>query len=128
MAIVRRWLHVVLGGCLLCEGASTVAWMASRVVMIPAYDAVTLVVIVARGLIGAAQLAAGSLVWRQSPVGLALAPVVLLASAVLYALELGARLRPSSVYPGARGILVVVYTLYAVTAAVIVMRLRPRQS
>ena len=91
------------------------------------YDTIALLTIAARGAIAALQLAAGSLLWKRSPAGLAMAPALFLGSAALYALELGAGLRPSSVYPGARWLVIASYTLYAVIAAIVLVRIRRRE-
>jgi hypothetical protein len=127
MIIVSRVVTVVLCGCLLWEGASTGLWIASRLPMWRAYDGIALAAVVARGAMAALQLAAGSLLWKRSPAGLAMAPTVFLGSAALYALELGAGLRPSSVYPGARWLLVTAYGGYAVAAAVVLVTVRRRE-
>ena len=124
--MVAPWTRVLLCGCLMVEGASTALWMASRLSMLAAYGGLTLALMLARGLMGALQLTTGSLLWRRAPAGEKIAPAVFLTSAVLYALELGLRLRPSSVYPGARWILVGSYAAYAVTCAVLVRYPKPR--
>jgi hypothetical protein len=124
---VSRWVHVIVCGCLLVEGVSTGLWITARLSLLGAYDAITLGIIASRGAIAALQLAAGSLLWKRSPAGLALAPSVFLGSAALYALELGAGLRPSSVYPGARWLLVGAYAVYAITAAVVLVWIRRRK-
>jgi hypothetical protein len=122
--MVAPWTRVLLCGCLMVEGASTALWMASRLSMLAAYGGFTLALMLARGLMGALQLTTGSLLWRRAPAGEAIAPAIFLTSAALYALELGLRLRPSSVYPGARWILVVGYGIYAVTCAGLILRRR----
>jgi hypothetical protein len=122
--MVTPWTRVLLCGCLMVEGASTALWLTSRLSMLAAYGGLTLALMLARGLMGALQLTTGSLLWRRAPAGEAIAPAIFLTSAVLYALELGLRLRPSSVYPGARWILVVGYGIYAVTCAGWILRRR----
>ena len=97
-----RWIQAALGVCLLVEGASTGLWITSRIPVLAAYDGFTLAVVAVRGFTGALQLTAGSLLWKRSDAGLALGPVVLVASAILYALELGAGWGPNSVAPSAR--------------------------
>jgi hypothetical protein len=114
----------MLAACLLLEGASTAVWFASRVPLVAAYDGLTLSVVGGRGLFGALALISGALTWRGSPAGLTIAPGVLAGSAALYALELGAGLRPSSVYPGARWMLVLAYTVYALSASSFLVWLR----
>jgi hypothetical protein len=116
---------VLLCAGLVVEGASTGLWVASRLPVLRAYGAVALALVLARGVMGVLQLVAGSLLWRRAPAGVALAPAVFLASAALYALEIGLRLRPSSVYPGARWLLVAGYGAYAVIGALLVLRRRP---
>ncbi len=124
--MVAPWARVLLCGCLLLEGASTALWITSRLPMLTAYAGLTLAIMLARGLMGALQLTVGSLLWRRAPAGVALAPGVFLASAALYTLELGFRLRPSSVYPGARWLLVVGYAAYAIIGVVMVRNRKPR--
>jgi hypothetical protein len=123
-----EWTRTVLGGCLLVEGVSTALWLASRLPLLAAYDGLTLAVVGARGVCGGLALMSWAFLRRRSHAGLTLAPWVLVGSATLYALEIGARLRPSSVYPGARWILVVTYTVYALGAAALLVRLRRRAS
>ena len=120
--MVASWTRVLLCGCLMLEGASTALWITSRLSMLAAYGGLTLALMLARGLMGALQLTTGSLLWRRAPAGEAIVPAVFLTSAALYAVELGLRLRPSSVYPGARWILVVGYGIYAVTCAGLILR------
>jgi len=122
-----EWTRTVLGGCFLLEGASTTLWLAARLPFLAAYDGLTLAVVGARGVVGALALMSWALLRRGSYAGLTIAPWVLVGSAALYALELGARLRPSSVYPGARWILVVAYALYALTASAVLVWIRRRE-
>jgi hypothetical protein len=121
---VSEWVRVLLCACLVVEGASTGLWVASRLPVLRAYGAVALALLLARGVMGMLQLATGSLLWRRGPAGAAFAPAVFLASAALYAVELGLRLRPSSVYPGARWLLVAGYGAYAIACALLVLRRR----
>ena len=124
--MAASWTRVLLCGCLMLEGASTALWITSRLSMLAAYGGLTLALMLARGLMGALQLTTGSLLWRRAPAGEAIAPAVFLTSAALYTLELGFRLRPSSVYPGARWILVGSYAAYAIACAVLVRYGKPR--
>lgn len=124
--MVAPWARVLLCGCLLLEGASTALWIASRLPMLPAYGGLTLAVMLARTFLGALQLTVGSMLWRRAPAGEAIAPAVFLSSAALYALELGFRLRPSSVYPGARWVLVGSYAAYAIACAILVRHPKTR--
>jgi hypothetical protein len=110
--------------CLFVEGATTGLWVAPRLGLIPAYGAVALIFVLGRAAMAVFQLTAGSLLWRHAHAGVVFAPFVFLASAALYVLEVGLRLRPSSVAPGARWPLLLGYSAYAVTCAVLIQRRR----
>jgi hypothetical protein len=122
----RSLLFRLISVCLFVEGATTGLWIAPRLGMIPTYELVALMFVLARAMMAVLQLTAGSLMWRELHAGLVFAPVVFLTSASLYVLEVGLRLRPSSVAPGARWPLVVGYCLYAAANALIVLRWRDR--
>jgi hypothetical protein len=114
----------VVSICLFAEGAATALWVAPRLGLIPTYGAVALIFVLGRAAMAVFQLTAGSLLWRHAHAGAVFAPFVFLASAALYVLEVGLRLRPSSVAPGARWPLLLGYSAYAVTCAVLIQRRR----
>ena len=112
----------IISVCLFVEGATTGLWVAPRLGLIPTYGVVALLFVLARAMVAVLQLTAGSLMWRQVHAGFVFAPVVFGTSAALYVLEVGFRLRPSSVAPGVRWPLLIGYCVYAVACALVVRR------
>jgi hypothetical protein len=80
------------------------------------YDGVAIVLIVARGALGALQFTGGWLVANKRPAGPVIARWALLVGAVLTIFDVGLRLAPSSIYYWYRWQVTAAYGLYAVTA------------
>lgn len=110
-------MRILLGAALGLEGMWTALWLARLVPVLGIYEGITLVVIGARGLVGALQMASGWMLVRGLPPATVFARGVLVGSAVLLTLELGARLGPSSLFPSLRWPVIGIYWVYALTAA-----------
>jgi hypothetical protein len=98
---------------LIAEGLLGALWLANLVPVIAAHGPVTIALIVARGLVAAAQLMSGWLLIRRRPPGAPIARGALLASAALVILEIGLRLAPSNLDPTFRWPVVAAYGAYA---------------
>ena len=111
---------------LLGEAIFTGAWLARLLVMLPAYGWTTLAVIGLRVLMALGQVVASVRLSRDERAGATLAAWVFVASAVLLALELGARLRPTNIFPAHRWVVVAIYAVYALVGVAMALRLRSR--
>ena len=105
----------LVAACLLVEGALTVMWLTSLLSTLAAYDFLTLTIIAARGLVGALQLTSGWLLLGERLPARIFASWAFALSAILLAVELGARLSPSNLDPTFRWPAVVLYSVYATT-------------
>jgi hypothetical protein len=121
---VRAALTLLLLG----EAILTGAWLARLLVMLPAYGWTTLAVIGLRVLVALGQVVASVRLSRDERAGARLATWVFVASAILLSLELGARLRPSSVFPAHRWVVVAIYAAYAVVGVAMALRVRSRSA
>ena len=99
---------------LIAEGLLDVLWLANIVPVIAAHGPLTIVLLIARGLVAAALLMSGWLILEGRPPAAAIARGALLASALLITLEIGLRLAPSNLDPTFIWPLVVIYWLYAI--------------
>lgn len=80
------------------------------------YDPVAIVLIFARGALGALQFAAGWLLANKRPAGPVIARWALVAGAVLTVFDVGLRLAPSSIYSWYRWQVTAAYAAYAAAA------------
>ena len=104
--------------CLLVvEGVFTALWMARMIPTLAGHDGIVVALMMARGLVGAAQLTSGLFLFGRRPAAATIARSALLVSAVLMTLEVGERLAPSDLEPGLRWPVVVGYWVYAISAA-----------
>ena len=78
------------------------------------YDAVAILLILARGLTGALQFTGGWTLMTRRPGAAFLARLALIVAAVLTTLDVGFNLAPTSVYPWWRWQVVIGYWIYAV--------------
>jgi hypothetical protein len=88
------------------------------------YDATVWAMTFLRALITLGQGMTSMLLSRRSDLARPLGRAVVLASAVLLTLEIGARLAPSSLAPGTREPILAAYWLYAVAVVIGARRLR----
>ena len=114
-------LRVVLAPLLIAEALMTSVWIARHLPGLMARDAVTIVVIAARAVIGALGLMSGMWLIERRRIGVGAARVTLIASALLTTLELGWRLAPSNLDPAWRWPAVTGAWIYAL-AWLIVLR------
>ena len=91
---------------------------------LPTYDWVAIALILARGVLGAAQFVSGWLLANRRPQGFAMAPYALLASAALTCLEVGFNLAPTNIYYWLRWQVTGAYAVYALGAAIYLKRLK----
>jgi hypothetical protein len=122
LAIVTR----LLASLLIAEsmfGALRVAGLVSR---LGGYDAVAVILILARGLLCALQFVSGWLLANRRPQGFALAPWAFVAAALLTPLDVGLGLAPTDIYPWLRWRVTLGYDAYAIAAAAFLWWRRPR--
>lgn len=112
----------VVAMALAYEVANSVSWISRIVSFAAAYDATVFVMVGLRAAVTALQASAAWQLWGRLPAGRSFGPASLLASAILLMFELGARLAPSSLPPGQRGIVIAGYTAYAVAVSWILRR------
>ena len=84
---------------------------------LPGHDVSVVVLILARGLVGALQFAGGWTLAKRRPAGAPLARTALLVAAVLTTLDVGLNLAPTPVYYWYRWQFTAAYWAYAVLAA-----------
>ena len=113
---------LVISWLLIGESLWTAMGLAQRSGTLAVYDNVALTLLAARGLVAVAQLVAATWLQRRHQAAPTLASSVLTASALLFVLELGFRLAPTSVVPGWEWIYVGAYAVYAGIAIWIVRR------
>lgn len=109
----------VLGFLLIAEGVSTLFWLVTLLSSLWWRDRSSVVVIIARGVIGALQLVSGWGLASRSVSAPALARWALGLSAALLALEIGFHLSPSNLDPTYRWPLVWAYAVYALVAIIV---------
>jgi len=81
------------------------------------YDPVAIVLIIARGLLGALQFTGGWLLANHRPAGPTIARWALLGGAAITVLDVGFRLAPSGIYSWYRWQVTATYVAYALAAA-----------
>ena len=99
---------------LIAEGLLEALWLANVVPVIAAHGPLTVVLLIARGLVAAALLMSGWQILGSRLPAAAIARGALIASAVLITLEIGMRLSPSNLDPTFRWPVVVAYWGYAI--------------
>jgi hypothetical protein len=109
-------VHRLLGAILIGEAAIAGLATLQSLPALPGYDAVAVVLILARAGVGALQLTSGVLLFEQRPPGTALARVALILSAIVTTMTVGFRWAPSDVYYWIRWQFVAAYWVYAVGA------------
>ncbi|HKW01874.1 MAG TPA: hypothetical protein VJN96_18750 [Vicinamibacterales bacterium] len=112
----------VLALLLIAEGVWTVVWFTQLLSSLSWRDRSSVVVILTRALVGAAQLTTGWGLASRRPSSAALARWVLLVSAVLLTIEISWQLTPMDLDPTWRWPLVLAYWVYALVAAYVLSR------
>jgi len=82
------------------------------------YDLVALILILARGALGALQFTAGWLLATKRPQGFALGQAAFVAAAVLTVFDVGLGLAPTGVFVWLRWQVAMCYAAYAIAAAI----------
>ena len=106
---MRRLLGLVLIVESALAGLSTLQLLRA----IPGYDAVAIMLILARAAVGALQLSSGYLLVEKRPPGAVLGQAALVCSAIVTTLTVGFRLAPSDIYYWIRWQFVAGYCAYA---------------
>jgi hypothetical protein len=106
-------LLVVFAILLILESLWTAFWIAGLVPSVARHDAGVIAIVIARGLVGGMQLAAGVFLIGRRAVAVPLARVTLVVSAALTTLEVGWRLAPTSLDRGLAWPIVLAYWTYA---------------
>jgi hypothetical protein len=122
---MTRWPRALLAVLLLAEALHTAFYVAGLVPSLAAHDARAVFVIIARGFVGAVQLASGTFLLVNRPSAPALAQLALALSAVVVALEVGFGFAPTSLDPTYRWPIVLVYWIYALGWIVVLRRSIP---
>lgn len=120
-----RTSNLLVATALVVDGLLSALWVARLVPVVAAYDPLVLLLILARGLVSALLITAGSMLFRAAPPGPLFARSAVLTSALLLTLEIGFRLSPSSLFPSYRWPAVAGYWAYA---GAIALSLRSRSS
>jgi hypothetical protein len=98
------------------ESLLTAFWVARLVPALSIYPWSVTVVVACRALVAAVQFSASLMLRRRHAAGRLFARTALLASALLLAIELGARVAPSNLFPSYRWPVIVGYAVYALLA------------
>jgi hypothetical protein len=109
-------MRVVLSVLLILEALNAGFYVANLIPALPGHDLSVVVVILARGVVGALQFTASWLLIHKRPPAVALARYAFLSSAILTTLAVGFNLAPTSVYPWWRWQVTTIYWGYAVVA------------
>lgn len=109
---------ILIALLLIVEGLSTGLWIARVVPMLSVLGALVIGLMLARGLIGAMQLAGGVFLLGRRPAAVTLSQWALIGSATLTTFEIGERLVPTNLVPSLRWPLVGAYWVYALGASV----------
>ena len=112
----------IIAFLLIAESLFCALRVAELLPQLAAYDVVAVTLILARGLLGAAQFVSGWLLANRRPQGFAMAPYALVAGAALTCLDVGFNLAPTSVYYWLRWQVTGAYAVYAVGAALYLRR------
>jgi hypothetical protein len=111
---------------LILEGLSSGVWVAGLLGSLQGHGAVAVILVLARGLVGALQFTSGWLLLTRRLPAIVLAQAALLVSALLVVLETGFRLVPSNAVPTYRWLWVAVYLAYALGMSVFLSSLAKR--
>jgi hypothetical protein len=114
---VQRLARPLFALLLIGEGLASGTLLLGRLPVFAAYNAPTLAVLAARMGVSVLEFASGWMILHRVPVAVRAARVVLLASAALRAIELGAGAAPTNLFPTFRWPVVVLYGIYAGCAA-----------
>ena len=107
---------ILIALLLMLEGLSTGLWIAKFVPRLSGQDAVVVVLMAIRGLVGAMQLTGGVFLIGRRPAAATLSQWALIASATLTTFEIGERMAPNNLVPSLRWPLVCAYWAYAIGA------------
>jgi len=107
----------IVASLLIAESLFAGVRVAGLLPALAGYDAVAILLILARGLLGAAQFTGGWMLAINRPPGAALAGTALPAAAVLTIFDVGLSLAPTGIYPWWRWQFTVAYGVYALVAA-----------
>ena len=118
-------MRTVLSALLIIEAFFAGLYVAGLVSALPGHDALVVVVILARGVVGALQFTAGWVLINRRPTGVALARYAFLSSAILTTLAVGFNLAPTSVYPWFRWQVTGAYWVYVLGALWILSKKPP---
>jgi uncharacterized membrane protein YfcA len=110
---------------LIAEGLWTALWLAGLLPVISTHSPAVVAVITARAIVGVGQIMSGRWLLARRSGAPRLAQVVVVASAVLLGVELGARMSPSNLDPTFRWPVIALYGIYA---AILVWLLQRRRS
>ena len=116
--MLRRLLSVLL----LLESLAAGVYVARLVPALPGHDFSVIVVILARGVVGTLQFAAGWMLATRRLPGVPLARLAFASSAVVTTLAVGLNLAPTGVYPWWRWQFTGGYWVYALAALVVLRR------
>lgn len=115
----------LLGAILIVEAAIAGLATLQSLPALPGYDAIAVVLILARAGVGALQLTSGVLLMEKRAPGAALARLALFLSAIVTTMTVGFRWAPSDIYYWIRWQFVAGYWVYAVSALVYLWRRQP---
>ena len=104
------------------ESLGAVLYLSRLISALPGHDALVVVLILLRGVIGALQFMAGWMLAARRPPGVVLAQWAVVGSAVWVLLAVGFNLAPTDIYPWWRWQAASAYGLYAVVMLVILDR------
>jgi hypothetical protein len=119
-------MRFLIGVLISFEALFTGVWVAGHLTTLGMYPAPTIAIVAVRGLVGALQFAAGSMLMTRHPAGPAFARVGFGASAVLLWIVIGTRLSPTSLFPTYRVPFMAAYTVYAAGVIWLLRRSTPR--
>ena len=120
--MLRRFLSALL----LFESIVAGVYVARLVPALPGHDFSVIVVILARGVVGALQFAAGWMLAARRLPGVPLARLAFVGSAVLTTMAVGFNLAPTGVYPWWRWQFTGGYWVYALAALLALRRVSTR--
>jgi len=118
---------LVLAALLLFESLGAALYLSRLISALPGHDALVVVLILLRGVIGALQFTAGWMLAARRPPGVVLAQWAVVSSAVWVLLAVGFNLAPTAIYPWWRSQAASAYGLYAVVMLVILDRLAKKR-
>lgn len=119
-------LRAIAACFLLLEGVSGAVWVAGLVALLQGYSALTAVLVIARGIVGALQCASGAMLLARRPPAAAFGQLAFALGAVLATVETGFRLVPTNADPTYRWIWVAIYWVYALGMIALLRRIDAR--